>query len=78
MIKNDQRDVVIFGSIMGCYFSLAQVYWEVAGEVVHLSKKYNKLSMNSYMLYDALLWLCYLCYAYVFISYDYVYCGQTF
>ena len=53
MIKNDQRDVLSFGTSMGCYLSLALVYMEVDCEVVHLSKKDNDLSMNSYMLsYD--------------------------
>ena len=37
----------------------AQVCFEVDFDVVHLSKKGNELSMNSYMLYDALLRLCY-------------------
>ena len=50
MIKNDQKEVLSFGSNMGCYLSLAQVYLEVACQVVHLSKKDNELSMNSYML----------------------------
>ena len=49
MIKDDQRDVISFGSCMGCYLSLALVYLEVACEVVHLSKKDNDFSMNSYM-----------------------------
>ena len=39
MIKNDLREVLSFGSSMGCYLSLAQVYLEVACGVVHLSKK---------------------------------------
>ena len=55
MIKNDQREVLIFGSSMGCYFGLAQVYLEVACEVVHLNKKDNGLSMNLHVLYDYLL-----------------------
>ena len=57
MIKNDQRDVLSFGSSMGCYLSLAQVYLLVACEVVHFSKKDNQLSMKSYVLYDALICL---------------------
>ena len=59
MIKNDQRDVLKFGSSMGCYLSLAQGHLEVACEIVHNSKKDNESRMNSYMLYDALLCLCY-------------------
>ena len=49
MIKNDQRDVLSFGSSMGCYLSLALVYLEVACEVVSLSKKANDLGMKSSM-----------------------------
>ena len=52
MIKNDQSDVLSFGSNMGCYLSLSLLYLEVACDVVHLSKKVNELRMNSYMLYD--------------------------
>ena len=77
MIKNDQREALSFGSSMGCNVSLAQVYLDVACDVVNLSKKYNDLSMNSYILYNALLFLWYLYYPYVFISYDYVYCWLT-
>ena len=61
MITNDQRYLLSFGSSMEGYLSLAQEYFEMACEVVHLNKNENELSMNSYMLY-------------VFISYDYVYC----
>ena len=39
MIKNDQREVLSLGSSMGCHLGLAQVYLEVACDVVHLSKK---------------------------------------
>ena len=66
MIKNNQRELPRFGSSMGCYLSLAQVYLEVACEVVHFSKKENELSMKSYtcfmMLYyayDMHVMLCY-------------------
>ena len=54
MIKNDQREVLSFGSSMGCYHSLAKGYLEVACEIVHNIKKVNELRMNSYMLYYAL------------------------
>ena len=40
------------------YLSLAQVYLEVACEVVHLSKKDNELSMNS------------ICFIMIYFSYD--------
>ena len=53
MIKNDQREVLSFGSSQGCYLSLGQIYLEVACEVLNLSKKDNEVSMNYYMLYDA-------------------------
>ena len=59
MINNDRRDLLSFGSSMGCYLSLAQVYLEVACKVVHLSKKDNDLSMNLHMLYGDLLCLCF-------------------
>ena len=39
MIKNDQREVLSFGSSMGCYLSLAQVFLEVACGMVHLSNE---------------------------------------
>ena len=55
--QDDQREVLSFCSSMGCYLSLAQVYLEVACEVVLLSKKDNELSMNSFMLYNVLLCL---------------------
>ena len=74
MINNEQRELLIFGSNMRCYFSLAQVYLEVACELVRLIKKDNGLNMNSNFLYDDLLCVEYSCYAYYFISYDYVYC----
>ena len=57
MIKNDQRDVFDFGNGTVRYLSLAQVYLEVACEVVLLSKKDNELSMNSFILYNVLLCL---------------------
>ena len=47
MINNDRRDLLSFGSSMGCYLSLAKVYLEVAFDIVHLSKKDNDLIMNS-------------------------------
>ena len=56
MIKNDQREILRYGSSMGCYLSFAQVYLEVACGIVHLSKKDEKVSMNTYMIYHALLW----------------------
>ena len=59
MIKYDQREVLIFGGSMGCYLRLAQGYLEVACDVFNNSKKDNELSMNSYMLYDALICLWY-------------------
>ena len=49
MIKNDKRDMLSFGSSMGCYLSLALVYLEVTCELVHLSKKDNDSSMKSCM-----------------------------
>ena len=39
MIKNDQREVLTFGSSMGCYLRLAHVFLEVACDMVHRSKK---------------------------------------
>ena len=73
MIKNHQREILSFGSSMGCYLSLAQVYLEVVSEVVHLNKKDNELSMKSYVFNGEFLSLCYSCYSYASMSYDYVY-----
>ena len=42
MIKNDQRKVLSFGSRMKCYLSLAQVYLEVACDMVNLIKRDKK------------------------------------
>ena len=39
MIRNDQREVFSFGSSMGCYLSLAQVFLEVACGMVNLSNE---------------------------------------
>ena len=56
-MKDDQREVLSFGSSMGFYLSLAQIYFKVASEVVHMSKKDKKLCMCSYMLCKSLLFL---------------------
>ena len=39
MIKYDKREVLNFGSSTGCYIKYAQVYLEVACDMVYLSKK---------------------------------------
>ena len=68
-----QKIWLIFGSSMGCYLNLAQGYLEVTCDILNNKKKGNELSMNFYMVYDALVFLWYSCYVYVFISYDYFY-----
>ena len=55
MIKNDQIDVLSFGSSTGYYLSLTLVYLVVACDVVHLSKKDIDLRIKSYMTLSVLL-----------------------
>lgn len=48
MYKNDQIEVVMLRSIMGCYHCLAQVWFEVANEIVHLQYERLKFEVCKY------------------------------
>ena len=51
MIKNDQKEVLSFGSSMGCYLILEQVYLEVVCGIVRLSKKEKIISKYELLSY---------------------------